>query len=194
MGAPGMGMSVGPSLMHAVGSISGLTTTFRGSAREHFVASQFIARGFNIAWPAVDVGADLWVDSGERIVKIQIKTAIWSRRRRHERRNGKGRGRRLGFRWRIQATITQRKGAKPKGLSDYASWADFFVAVSPDLRRLWIMPTSEARSRSCKTLGRVWRDRWDLIGASPTESSSAHDGVAIQGDLLADLPDEAALA
>jgi ribosomal protein L13 len=44
----------------------------QGKAGEHSVAAQLLLRGHNPFFPAVDIGADLVIESG---IKIQVKTA-----------------------------------------------------------------------------------------------------------------------
>lgn len=55
-------------------------TLYIGAAGEHFVASEFLIHGYNVATPEVDVGTDSFIvddlsDKGESF-RIQIKTSF----------------------------------------------------------------------------------------------------------------------
>lgn len=50
---------------------------YLGSAGQHLVVSEFLARGWNVAIPEVDIGDDIFVvrDSDGELSRIQVKTA-----------------------------------------------------------------------------------------------------------------------
>jgi hypothetical protein len=113
----------------------------RGAAAEQFVIARALQRGYRVAVPIVDMaGIDLYfVNQRNEILGAQIKMA--------QRQRGA---------WRIKL----RNGADQR----YGDAVDLFVAVDPDLARIWLVPAvALAHAQHKGALRPRWLERWGVI-------------------------------
>lgn len=95
---------------------------FTGAASEHFAASFFLKKGFQVYWPAIHQNSVDFVISGSKgFQRVQVKTATWIK---------SGHFRHLQCRTRLTKKY---QDISPSELYD------LLVIVSPD-ERLWVVP------------------------------------------------------
>jgi PD-(D/E)XK nuclease superfamily protein len=108
---------------------------FTGAASEHFAASVFLQKGYQVYWPGMQQGAVDFVTylDGE-FRRIQVKTATWST---------------VGpFKY-LQARIRLTKKYQDIKPSDLY---DTIVIVAPD-RRMWVIPANKVTSSNISVDG-----------------------------------------
>lgn len=116
--------------MKRFATLDGVTAEhFKGLAAEHRIAAHYLAQHMPIYWPACPMGrVDFIVEKGGRLLRVQVKTAIWSR--------GHTKHRYLQARTRID-----RADGATVAVSEYC---DLFVVVYAD--DVWEIPASEITS------------------------------------------------
>jgi|SRR5579863_9262975 len=126
----------------------GYSTQFLGRAGEYAVASQLLARGVRVYFPAVDMGADLLAEGG---IRIQVK----SRMRPVAGRNA------YGF-FLGRSAPRDRFGKYNHRPRDWSAVADFMICWAASENRFWIIPTAELAQKNVQLLYLGGPPRWTV--------------------------------
>ena len=135
-------------------------TLKQGQAGVYQVASQLLLRGMNVAFPAVDLGADLIV---EECIRIQVKTAKLSMRGSYD----------SGAYWFKLSRMRNVKRRLVSGPRLFSGESEFVVLWGIDQNRFWITPSPLLDNVQCCVVGNTtapWLKPLDL-----KEAKEMHD-------------------
>ncbi len=114
----------------------------QGKAGEYTVAAQLLLRGHNPFFPAVDIGADLILDSG---IKIQVKSAHL--------RFQKGMYPQGAYWFKLTVRCMMSNGKMTKRERVFSQECDFVVLWGIEQNRFWIVPAAHLDGHQLVVVG-----------------------------------------